>query len=598
MEGPNTPGGGGFAGWKISPPTSGVKCGIGCTINVNERGELVIKKVIPGGPAALSCEIGLDDVLVRVDGVSVEGDTTDDVARRIVGPSGFPISITVRHRNRLGGMPETVESTVVLLRQQTVTIPERLAEGLFGLGVEMQLQPNGERRIVNVKQGGTAQLSGKVKVGDHVIQIDGRDVRGPLSNAELSALLTGPPFSRVTLLVRRGGVEPPGAGHVVRSVVLIGEFLMKHDAYKDSLKHAILQPQPPSATGLSQQHLSRAHAQSDRRPGDGAGGASGARARVVIGHTATGQGREGVGAPATPGVTGVGGLMLEQVMGSSDALLGMRHVGSGDAPEAHPSPNAAHSPLVAGTVAGSLESSLTGSVRSGYSESWGGSSGASYDGAMSRSSTASRDSIAGIVRERFESRIDSIRTVEGREATFAGGWPHAGNPRLSPSRMALAGFVFYPDGEADDKVMCAYCGLELGQWEASDDPQSAHHDASPGCTFWRKSSSGAALPVRPRPRPPRPAAAVLACPSPGAGLSAARRDLQLGTTRRARCSRDTGPRTTRSSRAQTSPRPSLRSARRQSTSVQCCDALELERGITARGEASWGAHKPLPRPRC
>ncbi|KAJ1465726.1 hypothetical protein T484DRAFT_2635162 [Baffinella frigidus] len=67
--------------------------------------------------------------------------------------------------------------------------------------------------------------------------------------------------------------------------------------------------------------------------------------------------------------------------------------------------------------------------------------------------------------------------------------------------MALAGFVYYPDSEAIDKVMCAYCGLELGQWEEYDDPSLAHHDASPGCSFWRKSSSGA---PPPQPAPPSP----------------------------------------------------------------------------------------------
>ena len=48
--------------------------------------------------------------------------------------------------------------------------------------------------------------------------------------------------------IRRGTNEAPREVHVVRSVLLLGEFLMKYDAYHNSLKHAILQPQPPSAT--------------------------------------------------------------------------------------------------------------------------------------------------------------------------------------------------------------------------------------------------------------------------------------------------------------------------------------------------------------
>ena len=56
-----------------------------------------------------------------------------------------------------------------------------------------------------------------------------------------------------------------------------------------------------------------------------------------------------------------------------------------------------------------------------------------------------------------------------------------------------AGFVMAPDDEASDKVMCAYCGLELAHWEEGDDAHTAHHDASPGCSFWRKSSNSGPL---------------------------------------------------------------------------------------------------------
>lgn len=162
MEAARSPGAG-MPGWAVSPPTSGIQCGIGCNINVNERGELVIKKVIPGGPAAFSCELGLDDVLVRVDGVSVEGDSTEEVAKRIVGPAGFPLSIVVRHLVPVTQPPpdgavrtrvqlRTVESNVTLIRQPTVHIPERISEGNVGLGVEMLAMPNGERRVVKMQQ--------------------------------------------------------------------------------------------------------------------------------------------------------------------------------------------------------------------------------------------------------------------------------------------------------------------------------------------------------------------------------------------------------------------------------------------------------------
>jgi len=88
----------------------------------------------------------------------------------------------------------------------------------------------------------------------------------------------------------------------------------------------------------------------------------------------------------------------------------------------------------------------------------------SVDGIVSRSSTASRDSIAPVVKENFGDLVDKLRTIEGREATFASGWPHALNHRLSAWNMAKAGFLFTPDEHANDKVLCAYSTSRLVAW--------------------------------------------------------------------------------------------------------------------------------------
>lgn len=50
----------GGSGWETapSPPASSeIRAGIGCKLKTNERGDLFIREVIPGSPAALSCEI-------------------------------------------------------------------------------------------------------------------------------------------------------------------------------------------------------------------------------------------------------------------------------------------------------------------------------------------------------------------------------------------------------------------------------------------------------------------------------------------------------------------------------------------------------------
>ena len=93
---------------------------------------------------------------------------------------------------------------------------------------------------------------------------------------------------------------------------------------------------------------------------------------------------------------------------------------------------------------------------------------------------ASRDSIAPVVKETFGDGVDKFRHVEGRLETFMSAWPHTGHVRLNAERMAKCGFLFAPDALAPDKVLCAYCGLELAHWEDHDDPHTAHNDNSPG----------------------------------------------------------------------------------------------------------------------
>jgi len=115
-----------------TPPTSGVMCGIGCNINVNSDGDLFVTKVIPGGPAAFSCEIAVGDVLVAVDGVPVKGDTPDEVARRIVGMEGMPITVTCRVRRLLDGVATDVDKPVTLMRQPAMQCPKGCAKGQWG----------------------------------------------------------------------------------------------------------------------------------------------------------------------------------------------------------------------------------------------------------------------------------------------------------------------------------------------------------------------------------------------------------------------------------------------------------------------------------
>jgi len=224
-----------------SPPTSGPKqCGIGCNINTNEHGELFVTKVIPGGPAAFSCNVAVEDVILCVDGVSVVGETVDDVKRRIVGPEGIPIEVTLRHKRHSG---EVKEHVVRLLRQPPVPFPERLSEGPIGLGLDLERMDDGSLVVRKLQNGGAASLSNQIRVGDKIVLVDGIRMNDVGQPRDFSSILKGRPFSRVSLGIVSNGILRNV--EIVRTVVLMGEFLIKFNSYQSALNHAIVEPPPP-----------------------------------------------------------------------------------------------------------------------------------------------------------------------------------------------------------------------------------------------------------------------------------------------------------------------------------------------------------------
>ena len=168
------------------------------------QGDLYVTKVIPGGPAAFSCEIAVNDVLVAVDGVPVKGETPDEVAKRIVGPEGVPICITVRVRRLMQDNTLDVDKPVTLIRQPAVPMPERLCEGPVGLGIDLVRLENGYFQVRRLQSGGAAQITGKLRMGDILTRINRTDVATLGPRADVSGLVLGDPFSRISLTVCLG----------------------------------------------------------------------------------------------------------------------------------------------------------------------------------------------------------------------------------------------------------------------------------------------------------------------------------------------------------------------------------------------------------
>jgi carboxyl-terminal processing protease len=74
---------------------SGTYVGIGVQLE-EKNGEVVVAAPIDGSPAQ-EAGISSDDVLLAVDGESVRGDEVTEVAKKVKGPEGTSVELTVRH---------------------------------------------------------------------------------------------------------------------------------------------------------------------------------------------------------------------------------------------------------------------------------------------------------------------------------------------------------------------------------------------------------------------------------------------------------------------------------------------------------------------
>lgn len=48
--------------------------GVGCALGATEMNEVMVKGLVHGGPCHLSCQVGVGDIVISVDGTPVGGD--------------------------------------------------------------------------------------------------------------------------------------------------------------------------------------------------------------------------------------------------------------------------------------------------------------------------------------------------------------------------------------------------------------------------------------------------------------------------------------------------------------------------------------------
>ena len=124
--------------------------GIGCTVNQNEAGEVVIVQPFDGSPAE-TAGLRSGDVILEVDGESIAGWSLQETVNRIRGPRGTVVVLRVR---RTGGAEEDIAITrdrIIVPSVRSAQISDRDGEPVLDIGY-IRIQQFTPRTVEEVRE--------------------------------------------------------------------------------------------------------------------------------------------------------------------------------------------------------------------------------------------------------------------------------------------------------------------------------------------------------------------------------------------------------------------------------------------------------------
>lgn len=163
------------------------KCGMGLTFRIDDNNEYCVVDKDPLSDQAGARGVAIGDVLVSVDGQRVQGMGHADLSVLMLGPQGTVAMVGMRRANKL------IEYSLELTRCKPVLEASKVqltSTKLFGVGVDFEWRKDGHHCISGIQPGGSAHESGKVHVGDVVLQAAGRVV-SRLTKEQLVELVEG-----------------------------------------------------------------------------------------------------------------------------------------------------------------------------------------------------------------------------------------------------------------------------------------------------------------------------------------------------------------------------------------------------------------------
>jgi hypothetical protein len=218
---------------------------IGCELALRRTkqgdGEVYIKAMVAGGPAALSGKLAIGDAIAEINGTDPLDDSSGSVqslGKLTGGEKGTPVWLKIKGKGN---------EHVALLRQGQLALKPAPASGTTaGLGFTFQDSKTKEGvdvKVTEIKAAGAFWLASQggdapIVVGDIITHVDGKPATGQATQFK------GSPFSRILLAGRRGEDGVAFECNIVRMITLPANSIAQVEEY--SVAVACLPPAPPS----------------------------------------------------------------------------------------------------------------------------------------------------------------------------------------------------------------------------------------------------------------------------------------------------------------------------------------------------------------
>jgi len=183
--------------------------GIGITLGkfksgMNNADRIYVLRVNPSGPAGRSERINANDLVHKIDGQTVDGLDLENVSSLLEGKPGSKVTLDMYK----GGSKKDSDVssgrtyTINLIREVPIGVPR---SSTLDAGIGMTIgkfekgMPNADKiYVIHVYPGGPAGQSGKIRAGDLLYQIDGKNVEG-WDLTEVFGLIGGEVGTKVSL---------------------------------------------------------------------------------------------------------------------------------------------------------------------------------------------------------------------------------------------------------------------------------------------------------------------------------------------------------------------------------------------------------------